>query len=124
MTKKYYNTEPAQCSGYELDIIAKKFHKLHPNLSYAESLIEVLKNDKGLAKKYLKQEDEPKLATDGAIKPKGYNDAVQQLTDQAELFSLQYGVPQKLAFHRTLCRPENRLLAREYLSNTWKVKRT
>jgi hypothetical protein len=125
MTAKKFNTgEKENCSGYELDELARLFNQKYPGKTYAECVACILANDPVIAKKYMKQTDEPKTATDGAIIPKSYENAVQVLTDAAELFSLQYKIPMDLAFKRTICRPEMRLCARSYLSQVHKAKKT
>ena len=111
-------------NGLDITDVAERLMKKNPELNFAQAVVETLRNDTQLAKKYLKKEDEPKLASDGAIIPRNYEHAVQALMDEAEKFHLEYKLPMDMSLRMAITKPHLRLCARSYLSQVHKVKKT
>lgn len=91
-----------------------KFMKDNPDTTVAEAVKTVLRENTALASKYIPPKVKPE-DNSGLPTAKTYEDAEQQLTTQAQAFSMQTGIPEDLAFKRVLTLNSNRLLARTYI---------
>jgi len=91
-----------------------KYMKDNPDTPVAEAVKTVLREHTSLASKYIPPRVKPEDNT-GLPTAKDYDDAERQLITQAEMFAMQTGIPQDLAFKRVLTLNSNRLLARTYI---------
>ncbi len=97
-----------------VDERAKTYMAAHEGADYLTAVREVLRDDVDLARKYY-QRPAPVEDDTPAKEARSYTAAMSALTAEAEDFSLMHNIPFDLAFKRTICRPENRLLTRMYL---------
>ncbi len=97
---------------------ALKYCKEHPEASYRESVIAVLRADAELARKYYGRSEEPKESTEGCIEAKSYSQAKDSLHDQAMELKVARGIGYSEALHEVMQLPRNKLLVRKYVANS------
>ena len=115
MQIKRYLAENTPEADVLVDEKAREYMASHENTDYLTAVREVLRDDIDLARQYYKR-PAPVEPDDSQCKTAhNYTQAMASLTAEAQDFADMHKLPFDLAFKRTICRPENRLLTRMYL---------